>query len=153
MHGRVARATIQVARAAAVLVYVVLMVYVTILSIAFVLRLVGVDPDRGFADWIYHASDRIMEPFRGIYRPSPATGKAAFEPSLLFAMVIYSMAGALLGALADWLSDRLSDEGSHKTSPPPPPPSTSVTSREPAGAPPYPGEVEHATVGAGRSDP
>lgn len=96
---------ITVAKAAVWVVYAVLVVYVIILLIAFFLLLLGANPDTGFVDWIYHASERMMAPFRGIFPVHELSDKAVFEPSYLFAIVIYTILALAAHALIDWLGD------------------------------------------------
>ena len=107
--------------------YVVLLAYVVILSIAFVLQLLGANPTADFAEWIYRSADRIMEPFRGLFPPREFDGNSVFDGSMLFAILIYSMLGALLGYGVDRLSDRLHrvdrPQVAAQTAWPPPPPS------------------------------
>ena len=105
--------------------YIVLLAYVVILSIAFVLQLLGANPDADFAAWIYRSADRIMEPFRGLFTPKEFDGNSVFDGSMLFAILIYSMLGALLGYGVDRLTDRLNrvdrpDQPQQPWSPPPP---------------------------------
>jgi len=110
--------------------YIVLLAYVVILSIAFVLQLLGANPEADFAEWIYRSADRIMEPFRGLFPPREFDGNSVFDGSMLFAILIYSMIGALLGYGVDRLSDRL-NRADRPAAPqqqawPPPPPSTGI---------------------------
>jgi uncharacterized protein YggT (Ycf19 family) len=99
----------RIARVVVFLVYAVFLVYITILSTAFILRLFGANPQADFANWIYTASDRIMEPFRGIFPTQEITDRAVFDASLLFAIIVYSLLGVGLGALVDWVSRHLQE--------------------------------------------
>ncbi len=96
---------ITVAKAAVWVVYLVLVIYVIILLIAFLLLLLGANPTAGFVDWIYGASTRIMAPFRGIFPTQELSDKAVFEPSYLFAIVIYTILALAAHAVIDWLAD------------------------------------------------
>ena len=49
------------------IVYAIFIVYIVILTLAFFLRLFGANPAADFAEWVYNAAARIMEPFRGIF--------------------------------------------------------------------------------------
>ena len=93
-----------VAKAAVWFVYAVLVVYVVILTLAFILLLFGANPTAEFVDWVYRASTRIMQPFRGIFPPHAITDRAVFEPSYLFAIIIYTLFAVAVHALFDWLS-------------------------------------------------
>ena len=53
------------------IVYAILVVYIVILTLAFFLRLFGANPSADFAEWVYTAASRIMEPFRGIFPTTP----------------------------------------------------------------------------------
>ena len=88
-------------------VYLVLVAYAVIAGMAFVLRLLGADPNSDFADWVYRAAANITEPFRGIF-PTTATPsitkQSEFDASLLFAALIYIVLAVALHALIDWLA-------------------------------------------------
>lgn len=99
---------LNVATFAVWLVYAVAIIYLVILLLAFFLLLFGANPDAGFVDWVYHAADRIMAPFRGIFPTVEVTDKAVFEPSLLFAIVIYMLFALVVHSLVDWLSTQAS---------------------------------------------
>jgi uncharacterized protein YggT (Ycf19 family) len=90
-----------------VVVYAVILSYVIILGTAFFLQLFGANPTADFADWVYRAADRIMEPFRGIFPTTQITDRAVFNGSLLFAIIVYSAFGLALHALIDWFTRRL----------------------------------------------
>jgi uncharacterized protein YggT (Ycf19 family) len=89
------------------LVYGVFLIYVVILSIAFVLRLLGANPEADFAAWVYRSSDRIMDPFRGIFPTTELRDQSVFDASLLFAIVVYAILGVCVGEGVDWASSRL----------------------------------------------
>ena len=88
--------------------YLVFGAYVVILGIAFFLRLFGANPTADFADWIYRASARIMEPFRGIFPTTQLSDTSVFDASLLFAIVMYSIAVIILHGIVDWFAYRIS---------------------------------------------
>jgi hypothetical protein len=53
-----------------------------------------------------------MEPFRGIFTPielgtTNGNIEAVFETSVLFAMIVYGIVGAVVSAVIPWLSSRL----------------------------------------------
>src|SRR4051794_28597807 len=95
------------ARVIVLVIYAILMTYVVILLIAFFLQLFGASPTASFVDWIYTATARIMQPFRGMFPIQQVTSKSVFNGSLLFAVVIYWLLALLLHAVVDWLSDRI----------------------------------------------
>jgi hypothetical protein len=76
---------------------------VLILGAAFVMSLLGANPEAGFASWIYSRTDAIMQPFNGIFSPITITDSAQVNTSLLFAMAVY----AVLAAVIEGISRRL----------------------------------------------
>ena len=75
---------------------------------AFFLRLFGANPSADFAEWVYTAAARIMEPFRGIFPTTQITERVVFDPSLLFAIIVYSILALALHSLIAWFTRRLS---------------------------------------------
>jgi uncharacterized protein YggT (Ycf19 family) len=94
-------------RLVVLVIYVIVFAYAVILAIAFVLRLLGANPDADFAEWIYTAAARIMEPFRGMFPTTEITERSVFDASLLFALLVYLFLGVLLNGAVDWLSRRI----------------------------------------------
>jgi uncharacterized protein YggT (Ycf19 family) len=95
------------ARALTYLVYGFVIVALVILGLGFLLVLFGANPEAGFAEWVYRSLDRVMAPFRGLFEPIQLTGASVLDTSVLFAMVVYCLAGMALQALIGWLSQRL----------------------------------------------
>jgi uncharacterized protein YggT (Ycf19 family) len=89
------------------IVYAIILVYLVILTLAFFLRLFGANPAADFAEWVYNAAARIMEPFRGIFPTTQIGDTAVFDASLLFAIIVYSIVALALHSLIAWLSGRL----------------------------------------------
>ena len=96
------RLILVIGKVVVLLVYLVLVAYAVILGIAFFLRLFGANPTADFAEWIYRASARIMEPFRGIFPTTQLSDTSFFDASLLFAIVIYLVAAIILHGIVDW---------------------------------------------------
>ena len=88
-------------------VYAIIVVYLIILTLAFFLKLFGANPAADFADWVYTAADRIMEPFRGIFPTTAITDRSVFDASLLFAIIVYSIVALLLHSLIAWITSRM----------------------------------------------
>ena len=88
-------------------VYAVILSFVIILATAFFLQLFGANPVADFANWVYQAADRIMEPFRGLFPTTQITDRAVFNASLLFAIIVYSAFALALHALIAWFTTRL----------------------------------------------
>lgn len=101
------RTVLTVGKVVTGVVYGVILVYIVILTMAFLLRLFGANPAAGFADWVYTAAGRIMEPFRGIFPTHEISERAVFDASLLFAIVVYSIVALALHALVTWFTTRL----------------------------------------------
>ncbi len=113
-HWRSTRKVVVLAtRLVGYLVYFYVLAVEVILFLGFFLLLFGANPSSGFAEWIYHSLDRTMEPFRGIFTPvslgtTPGSEiTSIFETSVLFAMIIYGVAGIAFNALITWLTHRL----------------------------------------------
>ncbi len=113
---------LRIARALVWLVYAVVVAYVMILGTAFVLRLLGASPTADFVDWIYRATAKIMQPFRGMFPPEEVTGTSVFDASLLFAVIVYSFLALFLQATVDWMSTRIYRIAERRQPPPMPPP-------------------------------
>ena len=101
---------IGLARAARVITYLVyafVIVALVILIFGFFLLLFGANPDASFTQWVYRSLDRVMAPFRGIFKAVPVNGNSVLDTSVLFAMIVYSIAGMALRALIDWLTAKI----------------------------------------------
>ena len=88
-------------------IYVVFLAYAVIVGIAFVLQLLGANPDADFADWIYRAAANITEPFRGIFPTTQVSDRSTFNASLLFALIVYLVVAVILHGIVDWLARRI----------------------------------------------
>jgi hypothetical protein len=88
-------------------IYAVFLAYAVIVGIAFVLQLLGANPDADFADWIYRAAANITEPFRGIFPTTQVTDRSTFNASLLFALIVYLVVAVILHGIVDWLARRI----------------------------------------------
>jgi len=71
-----------------------------ILGIAFILGLLGANPEAPFATWIYARSASIMKPFEGIFDPIVLSGDTAIRTSLLFAILIYAALAAIVASVS-----------------------------------------------------
>jgi uncharacterized protein YggT (Ycf19 family) len=108
-EGRAKSDILRVTRVFVLLIYAVVLAYVVILSVAFVLQLLGASPTASFVDWIYRASARIMQPFRGMFPTQQVTSTSVFNASLLFAVIVYSLLGMLLHGAVTWLAVRIDE--------------------------------------------
>jgi hypothetical protein len=103
------RGILWVGRLFVIVIYAVLLAYAVIVGMAFVLKLLGANPDADFADWVYRAAANITQPFRGIFPTTElaANNRSVFDASLLFALMIYLVAAVLLHALITWLTRQI----------------------------------------------
>ena len=106
------RVTVWVVRILTYLIYAYIIVVEVFLLLGFILKLFGANPTSGFVDFVYHALDRAMAPFRGIFAPIElgTAGNdvlAVFDTSIVFAMIVYGFVLLLFRLLLDWLTHRL----------------------------------------------
>jgi uncharacterized protein YggT (Ycf19 family) len=95
------------ARILTYLVYAFVLFSLVILLLGFFLLLFGANPDAPFAEWAYRSLDRVMAPFRGLFESIDLSGNAVFDPSIIFAMIVYGIVGLALSALIDWLTSKM----------------------------------------------
>lgn len=98
---------LRAAKAVVVFVYVVLLVDLVMLTLGFFLRLFGASTEAEFTQWVYRGVDRIMEPFRGIFPSHEISDQSILDVSLLFAMIVYTIATIAVHALVVWLTDKI----------------------------------------------
>jgi hypothetical protein len=103
------RGILWVGRLFVIVIYAVLLAYAVIVGMAFVLKLLGANPNADFADWVYRAADNIIQPFRGIFptHELATSNKSVFDASLLFALMVYVVAAVVLHALISWLTRQI----------------------------------------------
>ena len=95
------------ARVLTYLVYAFVLFSLVILLLGFFLLLFGANPDAPFAEWAYRSLDRVMAPFRGLFKSIDLSGNSVFDPSIIFAMIVYGIVGLSLSALIDWLTEKM----------------------------------------------
>jgi uncharacterized protein YggT (Ycf19 family) len=98
-----------VAKGVTLFIYAVVIVNLVILSVGFLLRLFGASTDASFTRWVYRNVERIMEPFRGMFPSHPVSDRSVIDFSLLFAMIVYCIAGIALHAAVLWLAGRIAE--------------------------------------------
>jgi uncharacterized protein YggT (Ycf19 family) len=98
------------------LVYAWLIANLVLLVLAFILQLLGANPEAAFVEWVYRSVARTMAPFRGMFEPVPLSDDSVIDTSLLFAAIIYSLAALFLRMAIDWVSERIT----RRPSAPPP---------------------------------
>jgi hypothetical protein len=107
------RAVIWATRAITYLVYAFIVAVEIILILGFILLLGGANSSSSFVEWCYRNLDRVMKPFRGIFTPidlgtaGSNEVQSVFDTSVLFAMIIYAIAGIIIYGFASWLTKRL----------------------------------------------
>ena len=125
---------LRVSRVLVLFVYGFATACTVILAIAFFLELFNANEGTPFVAWVFRATDRVMQPFRGIFPAAEGAGGSVFDPSLLFAMFMYWLLALGMHALVDWIDRKLLAAREVRTSSDP---STAV-SRQPA-SPPHQG--------------
>jgi hypothetical protein len=112
-------------------VYAWLLVNLVLLALTFVLLLFGASPSASFVEWVYRSAGRTMAPFRGMFEPIQLNGESVLDTSVLFAMIVYSLAALFLRYAIDWVSARVAPpppERPHTAAPLPPPPGAGQSS-------------------------
>jgi uncharacterized protein YggT (Ycf19 family) len=98
---------LKVAKGVVVFTYAFVLVNLVMLLLGFFLRLFGASTDASFTRWVYRSVDRIMEPFRGMFRSRTLSEDSVIDVSLLFAMIVYCIVALALHALVVWLAGRI----------------------------------------------
>lgn len=98
---------LRAAKAVVVLIYAFVLIDLVLLTLGFFLRLFGASTDAEFTRWVYRNVDRIMEPFRGMFPSHAVSDVSVLDVSLLFAMIVYAIAGIALHALVEWMTGRI----------------------------------------------
>lgn len=70
-----------------------------LLALRFLLRLLGANPNNGFADFIYSVSHPFAVPFFGQFNYDADLGAGRFEFETLIAILIYALAAWVLAKL------------------------------------------------------
>jgi YggT family protein len=73
-----------------------------LLGLRFVLRLVGANPESGFAAFVYGLTEPFLRPFYNVFG-TPQVGGSALETTTLLAMIVYALLGWLLVRLIELL--------------------------------------------------
>jgi hypothetical protein len=130
----------QAARVLLWIVYLWLIVNLVLLFLAFMLQLLGANPEAEFVDWVYRSVTRTMAPFRGMFEPLTLSDKSVLDTSLLFAMVIYGLVALLIRSGIDWVTARISQQ-QRQAGPPPQRPPVQGQQPPPTGTAPPPGRA------------
>jgi len=83
-------------RTVAALVGVATVALLTLLAFRFGFLMAGANPTNGFVDFIYDASDWLVDPFEGIASTSRVGDDGIFDPATLIAMAVVVAVGMLI---------------------------------------------------------
>src|SRR5262245_42496044 len=97
----------RISRVLVVFVYAFAVVSVCLLATAFFLQLFNASETAPFVQWVYRATRRIMQPFRGIFPAVEGETGSVFDVSLLFAMFMYGLLAIGMHALIDWIDRKM----------------------------------------------
>jgi|JI6StandDraft_1071083.scaffolds.fasta_scaffold15239_2 uncharacterized protein YggT (Ycf19 family) len=70
-----------------------------LLALRFLLRLLGANPNNGFADFIYSVSQPFAAPFFGLFNYTADLGAGRFEFETLIAILVYALIAWVLAKL------------------------------------------------------
>jgi hypothetical protein len=94
-HGDGWYATRGVVRSVQMIIAVITLALESLLAFRFVFLLTGANAANGFVDFIYDASNWLVDPFEGIASTS-ASGDGVFDPATLIAMAVVMVVAALV---------------------------------------------------------
>jgi uncharacterized protein YggT (Ycf19 family) len=99
---------LKIGRVVVWIVYALALLTALLLTLNFMLRLLGANSDNGFVTWVYRSTDRAMEPFRGIF-PTQQLGDSSsvLDFSVLFAAIFYFVIAILVDVALRWITNRL----------------------------------------------
>ena len=97
----------RVARVLVLFIYGFAIVCSVILAMAFFLELFNANEGTPFVRWVFRATDRIMQPFRGIFPAVEGESGSVFDPALLFAIFIYWLLALGMHALVGWIDRKI----------------------------------------------
>ena len=98
---------LRVARGLVIFIYGFAIVCTVILAMAFFLELFNANEATPFVRWVFRATDRIMQPFRGIFPAVEGEDGSVFDPALLFAIFMYWLLALGMSALIGWIDRKI----------------------------------------------
>jgi uncharacterized protein YggT (Ycf19 family) len=98
---------LRVARVLVLFIYGFAIACTAILAMAFFLELFAANEGTPFVRWVFRATDRIMQPFRGIFPAVEGESGSLFDPALLFAMFMYWLFALGMHALIGWIDRKI----------------------------------------------
>jgi uncharacterized protein YggT (Ycf19 family) len=87
--------------------YALAVVAIVALAFGFVLTLFGADKSVPFAQLVLSATNKFMDPFRGLIAPTPLGTAGVISWSALVAIAAYAVAAWVFSMLADWFGLRI----------------------------------------------
>ena len=128
----------RVARVLVLFIYGFAIVCTVILAMAFFLELFNANQGTPFVRWVFRATERIMQPFRGIFPAIEGESGSVFDPALLFAIFIYWLLALGMHALVGWIDRKIASaryrdqwDGTHGSAVTPAPPTSVARSDDP----------------------
>ena len=128
----------RVARVLVMFIYGFAIVCTVILAMAFFLELFNANQSTPFVRWVFRATARIMQPFRGIFPAIEGESGSVFDPALLFAIFIYWLLAMGMHALVAWIDRKIASaryrdqwDGTHGSAVTPAPPTPVARSGDP----------------------
>jgi len=97
----------RVSRGLILFVYGFAIACTVILAMAFFLELFNANESTPFVEWVLRATERIMQPFRGIFPAVEGETGSVFDASLLFAMFMYWLLALAMHALVGWIDRKI----------------------------------------------
>jgi uncharacterized protein YggT (Ycf19 family) len=97
----------RVARWLVLFIYGFAIVCTVILTMAFFLELFNANEGTPFVRWVFRATARIMQPFRGIFPAVEGESGSVFDPALLFAIFMYWLLALGMSALIAWIDRKI----------------------------------------------
>ena len=97
----------RVARVLVLFIYGFAIACTVILAMAFFLELFNANEGTPFVRWVFRATDRIMQPFRGIFPAVEGESGSLLDPALLFAMFMYWLLAVGMHAMVGWIDRRI----------------------------------------------
>ncbi len=94
------------ARIVSYIAYAWVITSLLILTFGFFLLLFAANPDAEFSQWVYRQLARAMQPFRGIFPEVSTSSGSTLDVSILFAMLVYGLAGLGVHMLIEWVTYR-----------------------------------------------
>jgi hypothetical protein len=88
-------------------VYALATAAIVIMAFAFFLLMFNASTEAGFAEFIYNAGSRFVQPFVGMIEPTELSGGGVLSWSVLIAIAAYAVLAWIIGALLNSLSRRI----------------------------------------------